>query len=150
MSAIKTKNYNMTNLCRVVVVSAIALFGIFTEGCVSLTYQEKQNLAMLRENGITVDRPVGNFEEPNSRLLAGLLNIGPGLGNFYLAFGRGCEGVQCVYGLANIWFWPMSIVWAAPQGAIDAGTLNEREMLHYYRYNKYGKQALKELGIVLE
>ena len=150
MSVESTKTGKAINLGRVVAVTAIALFGILTEGCVSLTYQEKQNLVMLRENGITVDRPIGNFEEPNSRLLAGLLNVGPGLGNFYLAFGRGSEGVQCVYGLANIWFWPMSIVWAAPQGAIDAGTLNEREMLHYYRYNKYGKDALKQRGIVLE
>lgn len=119
-------------------------------GCASLTYQEKQNLAMLRENGITVDRPVGGFEEPNSRLAAGLLNVLPGIGNFYLGLGRGSEGVQCVYGLVNIWFWPISIVWAAPQGAIDAGTLNEREMLHYYRYNKYGKEALKKHGLTLE
>lgn len=138
------------NIVRVVAIVTVVLFSVLTEGCVSLTYQEKQNLVMLRENGITVDRPAGNFEEPNSRLAAGLLNILPGFGNFYLAFGRGSEGVQCVYGLANLWFWPISIVWAAPQGAIDAGTLNEREMLHYYRYNKYGKEALKERGIVLE
>ena len=138
------------NFCRIVAAIAIVLFGILTEGCVSLTYQEKQNLALLRENGISVDRPAGNFEEPNSRLAAGLLNILPGFGNFYLAFGRGSEGVQCVYGLANFLLWPTSIVWAAPQGAIDAGTLNEREMLYYYRYNKYGKEALKQRGIVLE
>lgn len=138
------------NIIRVVAVATVVLFSVLTEGCVSLTYQEKQNLVMLRENGITVDRPAGNFEEPNSRLAAGLLNVLPGVGNFYLAFGRGNEGVQCVYGLLNFLFWPTSIIWAAPQGAIDAGTLNEREMLHYYRYNKYGKEALKERGIVLE
>ena len=62
----------------------------------------------------------------------------------------GNDSVQCVYGLVNILFWPSSIVWAAPQGAIDAGTLNEREMLYYYRYNKYGKKALEERGLKLD
>jgi hypothetical protein len=83
-------------------------------------------------------------------LAAGLLNVLPGFGNFYLAVGHGNDSVQCVYGLANIWFWPISIVWAAPQGAIDAGTLNEREMLYYYRYNDYGKKALEERGLKLD
>jgi hypothetical protein len=134
---------------KVMVVIMIGMMAALS-GCVSLTYQEKQNLAMLKHNGITVDRPIGGFEEPNSRLAAGLLNVLPGFGNFYLAVGHGNDSVQCVYGLANIWFWPISIVWAAPQGAIDAGTLNEREMLYYYRYNDYGKKALEERGLKLD
>ena len=135
----------MKKLTMVIMTCLVAL-----SGCVSLTYQEKQNLAMLKQNGISVDRPIGGFEEPNSRLAAGLLNILPGVGNFYLALGHGNDSVQCVYGLANIFVWPISIVWAAPQGAIDAGTLNEREMLYYYRYNKYGKKALEERGLTLD
>ena len=39
---------------------------------------------------------------------------------------------------------------AVPQGVIDAGTLNEREMLYYYRYNDYGKKALSERGLKLD
>ena len=105
---------------------------------------------MLKQNGISVDRPIGGFEEPNSRLTAGLLNFLPGVGNFYLALGHGNDSVQGVYGFVNIFFWPSSIVWAVPQGAIDAGALNEREMLYYYRYNEYGKKALKERGLKLD
>ena len=119
-------------------------------GCVSLTYQEKRNLAMLKANGITVDRPVGDFEEPNSRLAAGLLNILPGVGDFYLASGRGNDSTECVYGLINLFTWPVSILWAIAQGAIDAGTLNEREMLYYFRYEKHGQEALKGRGLTLE
>ena len=128
----------------------LILASLVFQGCVSLTYQEKRNLVMLKTKGITVNKPAGDFEEPNSRLAAGLLNILPGFGNFYLAVGQGNDPVQCVYGLVNVFFWPFSVVWAAPQGAIDAGTLNGREMLYYYRYDQSGKQALKDLGIELE
>jgi hypothetical protein len=129
----------------------IVIAGALTAcGCVSLTYHEKQNLALLRHNGVTVDRPVGAFESPNSPLVAGLLNLLPGFGNFYLALGKGSDSVQGVYGLANLWFWPFSIVWAAPQGVIDAERLNEREMLQYYRYDARGRKALEERGLTLD
>jgi hypothetical protein len=135
----------MKKLTMVIMTYLVAL-----SGCVSLTYQEKQNLAMLKQNGISVDRAIGGFEEPNSRLVAGLLNILPGVGNFYLALGHGNDSDQFIYGFANILLWPSSIVWAVPQGAIDAGALNEREMLYHYRYNEYGKKALKERGLKLD
>ncbi len=135
---------------RVMIAMMCITIGTIFAGCVSLTYQEKRNLAMLRANGITLDRPAGDFEAPNSSLVAGGLNILPGIGNFYLAFGQGNDTVQCVYGFTNLLLWPISIVWGVPQGAVDAITLNEREMLYYYRYDKYGKSALQEKNITLE
>ena len=58
----------------------------FLISCTHLTYREKENLAILRNNGITIDK-AGYYEAPNSPLAAGLLNILPGFGNFYLAMG---------------------------------------------------------------
>lgn len=118
-------------------------------GCTSLTHAEKSQLSMLKHNGITVDKPVGNFEKPASPLTAGLLNILPGVGNFYLSAGDGGDGDHVLYGLLNLLTWPISIIWGIPEAAIDAGTINEREMLYYYHYDKYGKAEMKKLNLDL-
>ena len=118
--------------------------------CVSLTYRERNEYNYLVRNDITLSHPVGYFEEPNSVWKAGLLNVRPGVGNFYLAFGDGSDPVQGVYGVINLLFWPFSIVWGAPQAAIDAHTLNKREMLYYYHYDKDGKAAIEDRGLKFE
>ena len=119
-------------------------------GCVSLSYVEKNELQYLSANGIDIDHAPGGFDAPNSVVVAGVLNILPGIGNFYLAFGRGNDSVQGVYGILNFLFWPWSIVWGAPQAAVDANTLNQREMLYFYHYNRYGKEELQRRGLELK
>ncbi len=118
--------------------------------CTSLTYQEKASLRSLNAEGISVDRPVGNFEKPNSALAAGLLNILPGGGNFYLGSGSGSESSQNIYGAFNFLFWPISAVWGIPQACIEAKALNERELIYYYTFDKDGKSALAQKGFKLD
>ena len=119
-------------------------------GCTTLTRQEQMQLQQLKSQGITLDRPVGNFETPNSALMAGLLNILPGVGNFYLAFGNGSDTTHALYGFGNLLMWPLSVVWAVPEGAIDAINLNKRELIYYYKYDPYGKQEAIKRGIRLD
>lgn len=103
-------------------------------GCVSLSYVEKRELRELKAKGIDIDHGAGGFDAPNSIAAAGLLNVLPGIGNFYLACGRGNDSVQGVYGIINLLLWPYSVIWGAPQAAIDAHTLNQRELLYFYHY----------------
>lgn len=119
-------------------------------GCVSLSHTEKQELRFLKANGIDVDHGRGGFDAPNSIATAGLLNVLPGFGNFYLMFGRGNDSIQGVYGILNLLLWPISIVWGAPQAAIDANTLNERELLYFYHYEKAGKSEMQRSGLRFE
>ncbi len=120
----------------------------FLTGCSHLTHLEKENLQILKTHSITVDR-AGNYEAPNSALAAGLLNILPGFGNFYLAMGDGADSSHYAFGFVNLLLWPISILWAVPEGAIDAQTLNQRELLYYYKFNPYGQKELKQKGITL-
>ena len=112
-------------------------------GCVSLSYVEKRELRELKSKGIDVDHGAGGFDAPNSIAAAGLLNVLPGFGNFYLAFGRGNDSVQGVYGIINLLLWPFSVIWGAPQAAIDAHTLNQRELLYFYHYEMPEKDKAK-------
>ena len=133
-----------------IVAICVACFVILLNGCVSLSQREKNNYAMLKANDVTLAKPIGGFDPPNSVVAAGCLNILPGFGNFYLALGDGSDPVQGVYGIVNLLFWPISIVWSAPQAAIDANTLNKREMIYYYQYDKDGKRSMEERGIRFE
>lgn len=119
-------------------------------GCTSLTRHEQIQLQQLKANGITVDRPVGDYEKPVSVAAAGLLNILPGFGNFYLGSGNAAESTHWLYGFLNLLCWPISVAWGVPEAAIDANTINKRELLYYYQYNNHGKQELQNRGIVLE
>ncbi len=108
--------------------------------CTTLSRHEEIQLRKLKAQGITVDRPVGNFEKPNSGAAAGSLNILPGIGNFYLAAGQGADSSQAIIGVVNLLCWPISILWAVPQAAVDANTLNKRELIYYYQYDPMGKK----------
>ena len=119
-------------------------------GCVSLSQRERNEYQMLKRNDVSLAHPIGGFEAPNSVWGAGLLNILPGFGNFYLAVGDGSDPVQGAYGVVNLLFWPISIIWGAPQAAIDANTLNKRDMLYYYYYDKDGKKAMEDRGLKFE
>jgi hypothetical protein len=77
--------------------------------------------------------------------LAGGLNLLPGIGNFYLASGNGGESAHYIYGTLNLLTWPLSILWGVPQAIIDANTINQKELVYYYKYDKSGKIKLEEL-----
>lgn len=89
-----------------------------------------------------------DYEEVKSPAVAGVLQILPGIGNFYLASGTD-ESTQVTAGVLNIlpgWLiWPVGILWAAPQAVIDAGIINQKEAIQYYSFDPAGKQELSRL-----
>ena len=121
-----------------------ALLAVSLSACASLTRMEENQLRELKTYGISVDKPTGYWEKPASPLAAGMLNLLPGVGNFYLGVGNGSDGAQVLYGFLNLLFWPASILWGIPEAAIDAGTINARELLYYYAYDPNGKRELEE------
>lgn len=113
---------------------------ITLSGCTTLTRQEKSTIYELKQYGI---------REPNETVahpgVAGALNILPGFGNFYLGSGNGAETIHWLYGFLNLLTWPISIVWGIPEAAIDANTINEREMVNYYLFTPQGQYELQQL-----
>ncbi len=108
-------------------------------GCVSLSRSEKDMLRELKSHGIspTAER----VKHPG---VAGGLNVLPGFGNFYLAAGTDA-GEQWVYGFLNLLFWPISVLWAIPEAAIDADIMNKKETIYYYKFDREGKEELARL-----
>jgi len=109
-----------------------------TPACISISSQQQQILRGLERCGIRADEQ--GIKNP---ALAGLLNILPGFGNFYLASGNGDNG-QGIAGVMNLLLWPSSVVWGIPQAAIDADTLNKLNTLEYYQFNKDAKLTLQD------
>lgn len=128
----------------------IFLFTAMLAGCTNLTRHEENQLRILKSKGITVDRPAGNYEKPTSALAAGALNILPGFGNFYLAMGDAADSSHALYGFLNLLFWPISAVWGIPEAAIDANTINKRELIYYYQYDSMGQKELQKYGVKLD
>lgn len=113
--------------------------------CTHLNKSEKEDLRELKSYGIRE-----SDEEPVAKPgLAGALNLLPGFGNFYLASGNGGESAHYLYGTLNLLTWPLSILWGIPEAVIDANTINQRELVYYYKFDKTGKmkfEALKRSG----
>lgn len=122
--------------------SLIAIIALV--GCTTLTRQEEMELRTLKGQGVTVDKPVGSYEKPASPASAALLNILPGFGNFYLASGNGGDSSHYLYGTLNLLLWPISVLWAVPEAAIDAKKINERELIYYYKFDPYGKKEFSK------
>lgn len=133
----------MKNILTTIALSAMLI------SCTTLTHQERNTLRSLQAEGITVDKPLGNWERPASPAGAGVLNILPGFGNFYLASGNGGDSSQYLYGFLNLLTWPISVVWGIPEAAIDANRINERELIYYYTFDKAGQEALQGKGLEL-
>lgn len=147
---IMNKTKPILSLTQLSMLSLCLFLLILGGGCAHLSRQETIQLRELEAASVTIDHPVGYFERPNNPAAAALLNILPGFGNFYLAFGQGSDSTQAIYGAVNLLFWPLSILWGIPQAAIDANTLNERELLYYYLYDPQGKEDLNKAGITLD
>ncbi|MGN0866644.1 MAG: hypothetical protein ACI4SG_03070 [Oligosphaeraceae bacterium] len=141
----KEKLFQQILTCSLVLILVFSL-----TGCTTMSRADKMHYAQLKAQGITIDRPVGNYEKPNSAVAAGALNLLPGFGNFYLAVGNGSDSAQAVYGVLNLLFWPISVIWAVPQGAIDATTLNKQELIYYYRFDAAGKEEMKKINFTFE
>jgi hypothetical protein len=108
-------------------------------GCASLSRTEQATLHELKSYGVSETEV--KAKHPAA---AGCLNILPGFGNFYLAAGTD-ESDQWLFGFLNLLAWPISVVWGIPEAAIDANTINKKETVNYYTFDRTGKQELEKM-----
>jgi len=108
-------------------------------GCTSLTQQQVQKLNELNSKGISSTQ-----KKEKSPIAAAGLNLLPGFGNYYLAYGTN-ESPQWMYGTVNLLLWPISPIWGVPEAAIDAHTINKKATVSYYVYNPKGKKRLNNI-----
>lgn len=123
---------------KIVLVIMVVLLIFSATGCITLSRMDQEKLQELRSVGISETEV--QKKNPGA---AGVLNILPGFGNFYLAIGTN-ESEQWLVGFLNLLTWPFSVVWGIPQGAIDATNINKKETLYYYTYDKNGKAELQK------
>lgn len=118
--------------------------------CTSLNTQERITMRSLKANGISVEHPLGYWDKPANPTTAGLMNILPGCGNFYLASGNGGQSEHYLYGFLNLLTWPLSILWGIPEATSDAIRINEKELVYYYTFDNVGQQTLKDNNLALD
>ncbi len=124
---------------RRIVLNIMLIVLIFSSaGCVTLSRFDQERLYELKSIGISETEV--HKKNPG---VAGVLNILPGFGNFYLAIGTN-ESEQWTYGFLNLITWPWSMVWGIPGGAIDASTINKKETVFYYTYSRHGRAELQK------
>lgn len=110
-------------------------------GCVTLSAQDEKTAQELKSYGLTP-----SWTQPKNVFLAGFLNVLPFAGNLYLSAGKDGDADQVSYGVLNFFFiYPISILWAVPQAAIDAHTLNKKTFVDYYSFDKAGQRTLDAL-----
>lgn len=113
-------------------------------GCVTLSAQDEKTAQELKSYGL---KP--SWTQPKNVFLAGFLNVLPFAGNLYLSAGKDGDADQVSYGVLNFFFiYPISILWAVPQAAIDAHTLNKKAFVDYYSFDKAGHKELESLKSV--
>lgn len=105
---------------------------VFLSSCTYMSASERYQLYELHKKGITVNHPGTDWKKPANSRVAGMLNLLPGMGNFYLGVGDGADYFQLVYGVINFATWPYSMLWGVPAAMYDARTINERELVRYY------------------
>jgi len=110
-------------------------------GCVTLSAQDEKTAQELNGYGLKQ-----SWTQPKNVFLAGLLNVLPFAGNLYLSAGKDGDSDQVTYGVLNFFLiYPISILWAVPQAAIDAHTLNKKAFVDYYTFDKAGQKELDAL-----
>ena len=115
------------------------LIGLLLSGCISLRRDEQALLRELESYGISATQEA--IKHPAA---AGLLNVLPGFGNFYLASGTN-QSDQWMTGFLNFFTWPISILWGIPEAIVDANTINKIETIYYYTLPPRGPRRLQEL-----
>jgi len=105
----------------------VALLAVAAGGCTTLTSYEKQQWGAASAAGVQ------KVKVCSPGAAAGL-NLIAGLGNVYLA-GKTENAGELGWWALNFLTWPLSILWAVPDGAISADNINIREtlILHGYR-----------------
>ena len=93
------------------VVLFVGILAAGATGCASVTPSERRQYEGLKAAGAVND--------PYDPTTAALLNILPGGGDVY-------NGEWGAFVL-DLLFWPVSVAWAIPQGAITAGNKNVRD-----------------------
>ena len=105
--------------------SVVCLCAVVLFGCTTLSRGEKD---LWRDAQM---RGVQKIDVCSPGLAAGL-NILPGVGSAYIA-GSGGPGSEWAWFAVNFLTWPISPLWAIPDGAISANTVNVRETLYVHR-----------------
>jgi len=105
---------------------------VLLNACVTLRTSEKYEYRELKPRLMEAGLQEKTIKNAT---LAALLNILPGVGNYYLG--------QYLNGITNTIFWPTSILWGIPEAAISANTINVQATLNYYKYGG-GKYKLAE------
>lgn len=124
----------MKTIYIVCILLVVSLF----QGCASISRSDRAMLRQIEYCGL------GKTDEQVKKpVMAGVLNLLPGIGNFYLATGTE-QGDQWIYGTGNLLLWPISPIWGVPEAAIDAGTINKLETVYYYQYDPVGKKEFSE------
>jgi hypothetical protein len=119
--------------------NALWLLAVMLSGCIALTQSEKNTVYELKSYGVNTSDV--KIKDPG---VAAWLNVLPGVGHFYLAFGS--EERQLL-GMAffNLFTYPLSWFWGIPGAYSDAEILNKKEQVRYYRYEPAGREQLKAL-----
>jgi hypothetical protein len=117
-------------------IAVLTVLAVASTGCVTMSEAQKNKLHEIRGYGLKDDEI-----KQKDGTTAGLLNILPGVGNFYLAVGSD-EHSQWLFGVGNLLLWPISIAWGVPEGFADAKIMNQKATIDYYTYDPKGIAAL--------
>lgn len=115
---------------------SLAVITLIT-GCSTMSRTEKHLYREIKAYDI---QETDETKVKNPYLAAGL-NILPGIGNVYLAWGTE-ETQQIPVAVVNFFFWPYSIIWGLPQAGVDAETINKKEFIYYHLYDPNGRAIL--------
>ncbi len=117
----------------------IPLLVLSLSGCMSLSQSEKNATYELKSYGVNTGDV--KIKDP---AVAAWLNLLPGVGHFYLAYG---SDEKQLWNMAffNLFTYPLSWFWGIPGAYSDAGVLNQKEQVHFYQYSPAGQEQLKTL-----
>jgi hypothetical protein len=108
-------------------------------GCIALSPAEKNTVYELKSYGVETEAV--RIKEPAT---AAWLNLLPGVGHFYLAYGSDERGLAGI-GFFNLVTWPVSWFWGIPGAYSDAKTMNKKELVRFYQYVPRGQEELSAL-----
>lgn len=110
---------------------ALLVFIATTSGCASMSYHETTEYEKMEAAGVECEAVV-------SPILAGALNIFPGFGDIYLASGDyGNGGPSWGAFTLDLLLWTPSVVWAVPQAAITANSINKKACVAAHSGNSF-------------